>query len=205
MQQAFIPPEFPMRTIHLAAAALLSIAAAGAVLAAAAATPAAPAAGAKSAYDFNMVRIDGKPLPLAAYRGKVLLVVNTASFCGFTPQFEGLQHLQDKYAAKGFTVIGVPSGDFMGQEYDSNGKIKEFCETKFGINFPMAEKAAVTGAKAAPFYQWARTGLRDNNVPKWNFHKFLVGKDGRLIAGYGSRTTPESAEMTKAIEAALKS
>ncbi|QMW22269.1 glutathione peroxidase [Sandaracinobacteroides saxicola] len=167
-------------------------------------TATAQATAPRSAFDFTMTRIDGKPLPLAQYRGKVMLVVNTASFCGFTPQYEGLQKIQTKYAAKGFTVLGVPSGDFMGQEYDDNGKIKEFCETKFGINFPMAEKAVVTGAKAAPFYQWARTQISENNVPKWNFHKFLVGKDGRIIAGFGSRTTPESPEMTKAIEAALK-
>ncbi len=158
-----------------------------------------------SAHDFAMTRIDGKPLPLSQFKGKVMLVVNTASMCGFTPQYEGLQSLQNSYAKKGFTVIGVPSGDFQGQEYGSNAEIKEFCETRFGINFPMTEKSVVKGANAAPFYRWAKAGLAAENEPKWNFHKFLVGKDGKLIAGFGSKVTPESPEMKRAIEAALAS
>ncbi len=167
------------------------------------AQPAAEAAAARSAFDFTMTRIDGKPLPFAQFEGQVMLVVNTASMCGFTPQYDGLQKLQDRYKAKGFTVIGVPSGDFMGQEYDDNGKIKEFCETRFGITFPMTEKAKVKGRNAAPFYQWARANLATNNEPQWNFHKFLVGRDGRLIAGFGSRVEPGSPELTAAIEKAL--
>ncbi|MCG2841684.1 glutathione peroxidase [Sandaracinobacter sp. RS1-74] len=163
-----------------------------------------PPATAGSAHDFTLTRIDGKPLPLDAYKGKVVLLVNTASFCGFTSQYEGLQKLQQSYAAKGFTVIGVPSGDFMSQEYDDNGKIKEFCETKFGITFPMAEKAHVKGANAIPLYRWAKTQLPTENEPKWNFHKFLIGKDGKLIAGYNSKVTPDSAALTAAIEKALK-
>jgi len=162
---------------------------------------AAPKAG--SAYDFTMKRIDGKPMPFNQYKGKVLLVVNTASFCGYTPQYEGLQKIQTAYAPKGFTVIGIPSGDFMGQEYDDNAKIKEFCESKFGINFPLTEKSVVKGADAAPFYRWAKATLPAENEPKWNFHKFLVGKDGKLIAGYNSKVTPDSPEMKRAIEAAL--
>lgn len=199
-----------MRTWALPAVMLGSLTLLGAALVAGAA-PSADAQPAKavkpvaqrSAYDFTMARIDGKPLPFNQFRGKVLLVVNTASFCGFTPQYEGLQKLQTQYAARGFTVLGVPSGDFMGQEYDSNAKIKEFCESKFGINFPLTEKSPVTGAKAAPFYQWARTQLTENNAPKWNFHKFLIGRDGRIIAGFGSKATPQSPEVTRAIEAAL--
>lgn len=162
-----------------------------------------PAPRAASAYEFNMTRIDGKPMPFSQYKGEVMLVVNTASMCGYTPQYEGLQKLQDQYKARGFTVVGVPSGDFMSQEYDDNNKIAEFCETKFGINFPMTEKVHVKGAKAAPFYQWARTQLPANNEPQWNFHKFLVGRDGKLIAGFGSKVTPESPELTTAIERAL--
>ncbi len=158
---------------------------------------------ANTAYDFTMTRIDGKPMPFQQYKGKVLLVVNTASFCGFTPQYEGLQKIQTTYAPKGFTVIGIPSGDFMGQEYDDNAKIKEFCESKFGINFPLTEKSVVKGAQAAPFYRWAKATLPAENEPKWNFHKFLVGKDGKLIAGYNSKVTPDSPEMKRAIEAAL--
>ncbi|WP_448582602.1 glutathione peroxidase [Thermaurantiacus sp.] len=168
-----------------------------------AATPQPSATQARTAFDFTMTRIDGKPLPLAQFRGQVMLVVNTASMCGFTPQYDGLQKLHERYRAKGFTVIGVPSGDFMGQEYEDNAKIKEFCETRFGITFPMTEKAHVKGSRAAPFYQWARATLARNNEPKWNFHKFLVGRDGRLIAGFGSTVEPGSPELAAAIEKAL--
>lgn len=159
---------------------------------------------AKSAHDFTLTRIDGKPLPLADYKGKVVLLVNTASFCGFTPQYDGLQKLQQSYAAKGFTVIGVPSGDFMSQEYDDNAKIKEFCDTKFGITFPMAEKAVVKGPKAIPLYRWAKAQVPTENEPKWNFHKFLIGKDGHVIAGFNSKVEPGSPELQAAIEKALK-
>lgn len=164
----------------------------------------APAVTAKSAHDFTLTRIDGRPMPLSAYRGKVILLVNTASFCGFTPQYEGLQKLQQTLGPKGFTVIGVPSGDFMSQEYDDNGKIKEFCETKFGITFPMAQKAVVKGPNAAPIYRWARATLTRENEPKWNFHKFLIGKDGNLIAGYPSKVTPDAPELQAAIDRAIK-
>jgi glutathione peroxidase len=167
------------------------------------ASPAAKAPSAADIYAFRLVSIDGKPMPFSAYRGKVLLVVNTASMCGFTPQYEGLEHLQQRYAARGFTVIGIPSGDFRNQEYDDNARIKQFCESKFGINFPLAEKSVVTGPQALPFYQWAKASLPVENEPKWNFHKFLVGRDGRLIAGYPSKVTPESPELTGAIEKAL--
>ncbi|MCS6986957.1 MAG: redoxin domain-containing protein [Sphingomonadaceae bacterium] len=165
--------------------------------------PAQAAPKASSVYEFTLTRIDGRPLPLAQFRGQVMLLVNTASHCGFTPQYEGLQKLHDRYRARGFTVIGIPSGDFMGQEFDDNRKIAEFCETKFGITFPLTEKSHVRGAKAIPFYQWARTQLGPAAEPGWNFHKLLVGRDGRLIAGFGSRTEPESAELRAAIEKAL--
>lgn len=170
-----------------------------AALAATLLTAAAP----QSAYDFRMTTIDGKPMPLDQYRGKVMLVVNTASFCGFTPQYEGLQKLQDAYAARGFTVIGVPSGDFKGQEYGKNSEIKQFCESKFGIRFPLTEKSSVVGPNAAPFYKWATSTLGADKAPKWNFHKYLVGRDGRLIAAFGSKVTPEAPELKAAIEAAL--
>lgn len=165
---------------------------------------AAPAPAAKSAYDFKLTRIDGKPMPMSAYKGKVVLLVNTASMCGFTPQYDGLQKLQTTYAPKGFTVIGVPSGDFMSQEYDDNAKIAEFCETKFGITFPMAEKAVVKGPKAIPIYRWAKVQVPTENEPKWNFHKFLIGKDGQVIAGFNSKVTPDSPELQAAIQKALK-
>jgi glutathione peroxidase len=180
------------------------LAAAGMILSARAQTPASVAPAASRAHDFQLTRLDGKPLPLSAYKGKVILLVNTASMCGFTPQYEGLQKLQASYAAKGFTVIGVPSGDFGGQEYDDAKKIKSFCESTFGITFPLAEKASVTGPKAAPIYRWAKASLAAQNEPKWNFHKFLIGKDGKLIAGFPSKVAPDSPEMKAAIERAMK-
>lgn len=164
-------------------------------------TPA--AAQAPNAFDFQLTAIDGKPMPMQAYRGQVVLLVNTASFCGFTPQYEGLQQLQDKYAARGFTVVGVPSGDFKSQEYDDNGKIREFCDAHFGITFPLAQKSVVTGARAIPLYRWVATQITANNQPQWNFHKFLIARDGRVIAGFASATTPQSPELTGAIEQAL--
>jgi glutathione peroxidase len=178
----------------IAAAAL----AAGAMVTLAGAAPVA-----SSAYDFTMKTIDGKPMPFAQYRGKVLLVVNTASFCGFTPQYEGLQKLQDSYKAQGFTVIGVPSGDFGGQEYAKAGEIKTFCESKFGIKFPLTEKSVVSGSGAAPFYRWAAARLGAEKTPQWNFHKYLVSRDGRLIAAFPSDVTPMSVEVTGAVTKAL--
>ncbi|MDT7934812.1 MAG: glutathione peroxidase [Sphingomonadaceae bacterium] len=172
-----------------------------AVAALGAAAAAAPAP--KAATDFTMTAIDGEPMPFAKYKGKVLLVVNTASMCGFTPQYEGLQKLQDTYAPKGFTVIGIPSDNFGGQEYSDNKEIKKFCSSKFGIKFPMTERVDVVGPKAAPFYQWAKANLGEQSAPKWNFHKYLVGRDGKLIAYYPSKVTPQSPELTSAIEKAI--
>lgn len=158
---------------------------------------------AKTAWDFTFRSIDGKPMPLSGYRGEVLLVVNTASMCGFTKQYAGLQALHDKYEAQGFKVVGVPSNDFGGQEPGAAGEIKDFCETNFGITFPMTEKYAVTGDEAHPFYAWARAELGWLNAPKWNFHKYLVGRDGKLVTSFFSQTTPESEKVAKAVEAAL--
>ncbi len=165
---------------------------------------AAPAPAARALQDFQLTRIDGRPLPATATRGKVVLLVNTASFCGFTPQYEGLQKLQTTLGPKGFTVLGVPSGDFGGQEYEKAGEIKEFCESKFGITFPMTEKAVVKGPNAIPLYRWAKASLSSENEPKWNFHKILIGKDGKPIAGFSSKVEPTSPELKAAIEKALK-
>ena len=189
------------RTPLIAAGAAL--AAGAAALSGVFAAPAVAPAGVNTAYDVMMTSIDGKPMPFAAYRGKVLLVVNTASFCGFTPQYEALEKAQNTYKDKGFTVIGVPSGDFMGQEYKSNAEIKQFCESKFGINFPLSEKSVVTGSKATPFFAWAAATMGKDHVPKWNFHKYLVGRDGRIVADFGSKITPDAPEVTAAIEKAL--
>ena len=177
--------------------------AAAATVAAVGSAAEAPAPLAASAYEFNMTTIDGKPMPFAQYKGKVLLVVNTASFCGYTPQYEGLEKLHETYRDKGFTVIGIPSADFGGQEYGKNTEIKEFCESKFGIRFPMSEKNVVSGREAAPFYRWAAAVLGPDKTPKWNFHKYLVGRDGKLIAAFGSKATPMSPEVTAAVAAAV--
>ena len=157
----------------------------------------------RSAWDFNLVAIDGAPLPMAKFKGQVVLLVNTASMCGFTPQYEGLQKVQDSYAKRGFTVVGVPSGNFKGQEYGSNGEIAAFCKSK-AVKFPLAEKSDVVGPQALPIYRWAAAKLGQQNTPKWNFHKYLIGRDGRLIAAFGTRTAPTDPKVTSAIEDALK-
>lgn len=154
-------------------------------------------------YDYTLTAIDGTPMPLSRYRGKVILLVNTASFCGFTPQYEGLQKLQTTYGPRGFTVIGVPSGNFLGQEYGSNKEISTFCQTKFGIRFPLAEKSDVIGPKAIPVYKWAAAELGMTNIPKWNFHKYLIGRDGKLITAFGTKVNPMDVKVTTAVGAAL--
>jgi len=159
--------------------------------------------GAKTAWDFTFTSIDGKPMPLSDFRGKVLLVVNTASFCGFTKQYEALQKLNAKYEAHGFNVIGVPSNDFGAQEPKSAGEIKEFCEGMFGVTFPLTEKYVVSGDEAHPFYKWARDELGWINAPKWNFHKYLIGRDGKLVTAYFSSTSPDADRLVKAVEAEI--
>lgn len=160
--------------------------------------PAADAAG--SAYDFSFKSIDGKPMSLADWRGKALLVVNTASFCGFTKQYAGLQELWFKYEAKGLVVVGVPSNDFGGQEPNAEGEIKKFCQGAFGVTFPLTEKEAVTGNDAHPFYKWVTAQA---GAPAWNFHKYLIGRDGRLVRAFSSQVTPQSADLTGWIDKAL--
>jgi glutathione peroxidase len=158
----------------------------------------------KNAYDFSFEKIAGGELPLSAYKGKVLLIVNTASLCGFTPQYEGLEKLYENYKDKGLVVIAVPSNDFGGQEPETNANIKTFCEVKFAITFPLAAKVDVVGENAHPFYKWAAEILGFGSKPKWNFHKYLVGRDGNLIDFYNSTTTPQSANLIQAIEKALE-
>lgn len=136
-----------------------------------------------------------------AYGGQVLLVVNTASKCGFTPQFEALEKLHAKYRGKGFAVLGFPSGDFREQEFEDEKQIQEFCTLTYGVKFPMFQKTSVVGAKANPFH--AQLARASGEAPKWNFHKYLVGRDGRLVASWGSRTKPDDAEIVAAIEKAL--
>lgn len=156
-----------------------------------------------SAYDFSFTSIGGDPLPLAQYEGKALLVVNTASLCGFTSQYAGLQQLWETYRERGLVVLGVPSNDFGGQEPQTEARIKEFCEVNFGIDFPLTAKVHVSGEDAHPFYRWASAELGDGARPRWNFHKYLVGPDGRLVDWFSTITGPSSDRIRKAIEANL--
>lgn len=156
-----------------------------------------------SAFDLGFTSIDGQPMPLDAYQGKVLLVVNVASYCGLTPQYEGLEALSKQYRDQGLVVIGVPANDFGAQEPGTEVEILTFCTTKFAIDFPMTAKEPVVGPAAHPFYQWVVAELGADAAPKWNFHKYLVGRDGK-VASFGSRTTPDAPELVGAIEAALR-
>ena len=142
-------------------------------------------------------------MALADWRGKVLLVVNTASFCGFTKQYAGLQSLWSKYESKGLVVVGVPSNDFGGQEPKAEGEIKKFCEGAFGITFPLTDKQSVTGPNAHPFFKWAAASAGEGGAPAWNFHKYLIGKDGRLLRSFSSRMSPESDDLIREIDNAL--
>ena len=164
------------------------------------------AASDKTAHDFSFTSIAGKPLGLAAFTGKVVLIVNTASKCGFTPQYDGLEALYKKYHDKGFEVLGVPSNDFGGQESGTEAEIVKFCQTTYDITFPMTSKAVVSGKEAHPFYQWAKAQKKGGlifSTPRWNFHKYLIGKDGALLGSYSSATKPDDADLAKEIEAAL--
>ncbi len=156
-----------------------------------------------SAYDFSFKTIDGEPMPLDQYRGKVMLVVNTASFCGLTPQYEGLEAVYREFGGKGLVVIGVPANNFGEQEPGSNSEIKKFCTTKFAVDFPMAAKEDVIGAGAHPFYKWVAGELGEGAAPKWNFHKYLIGKDGQIAGVFPSQIAPQAHELTQAIETAL--
>jgi glutathione peroxidase len=156
-----------------------------------------------SVLNFTMDSLDGKPVNLAKYQGNVVLIVNVASACGYTPQYEGLQALHKKYAARGLRVLGFPSNDFGAQEPGSNSEIAEFCKKNYGVEFDMFSKITVLGRNQAPLYKTLTStpGLSGNI--DWNFEKFLVGRDGQVIGRYKSAVEPLSAEMTRAIETAL--
>lgn len=165
-------------------------------------TPKTAEAEARTMHAFTVEGLDGKPRDLAAWKGKVALVVNTASECGYTKQYEGLQKLQETYASRGFDVLGFPCNDFGGQEPGTAQEIEQFCSTKFHVTFPLFAKVAVKdGPTQAPLYTWLSRS--SGKLPGWNFGKYLVGKDGKVIAFWPSGTTPESAEVTGAIEKAL--
>jgi glutathione peroxidase len=157
-----------------------------------------------SVYDFEALSIEGKPAHLSSQRGKVLPIVNTASACGFTPQFAGLEKLWDSYKDKGLVVVGFPSNEFGGQDPGSDSEIASFCQLNYGVSFPMMSKVKVNGAEAHPLWKWLTAeapGILGTKGIKWNFTKFLVGKDGQVIKRYAPNDTPES--ITQDIEAAL--
>jgi len=154
----------------------------------------------KLAWEFSFPSIEGGTLDFRAFSGRALLVVNTASFCGYTYQYEGLRKLHDARSADGLTVIGVPSQDF-NQESPDNKTVKTFCETQFGIDFPLAGVSHVKGASAAPFYAWVREAA--SWEPNWNFNKVLIGRDGKIAGTFGSGDEPDGAKLRSAIDAVL--
>jgi glutathione peroxidase len=157
-----------------------------------------------TAYDFTFRSIDGQPLPLSKFKGKAVLIVNVASQCGLTPQYSGLEELWRAKRDRGLVVLGVPANDFGAQEPGTENQIKTFCETRFGIDFPMTAKEHVVGGAAHPFYKWIVAQFGADAAPKWNFHKYLIAKDGSVVGTFGSRTEPNDATMGKAIDEALK-
>jgi glutathione peroxidase len=152
---------------------------------------------AESIYDFEALSIDGKPAHLSTQRGKVLLIVNTASACGFTPQFGGLEALWQRYRDRGLVVVGFPSNEFGGQDPGADGEIAAFCQLNYGVSFPMMAKVKVNGSTAHPAWKWLKAqapGLLGTEAVKWNFTKFLVGRDGQVRKRYAPNDTPESLE-----------
>ncbi|WP_298626563.1 glutathione peroxidase [uncultured Legionella sp.] len=157
-----------------------------------------------NAYDFSFNTLTGHgPLPLASFLGKVLIIVNTASKCGFTPQYALLEKLYEQYKDKGLVILGVPSNDFANQESGTAEEIEQFCQLNYGVSFPMAAKEIVSGKNAHPFYLWARKKLGFGTAPKWNFHKYLVNRQGELINYFYTTTSPDAPRFVKAIEKAL--
>ena len=151
-------------------------------------------------YSFNRLQT-GKPESLCQYRGKVVLIVNTASYCGYTHQYEGLEALYRKYKSRGLVVVGFPSNDFGDQEPGSNKEIAEFCRLTYGVEFPMFEKSSVTSIKTNPLY--AELLARTGQSPKWNFHKYLVDRDGKQVTSFGTRVEPDNGDLIGAVERML--
>ena len=158
----------------------------------------------KLAYDFKFNDLDGSPLSLSEYKGKIIVAVNVASQCGFTKQYEDMQNIWEKYQSKGLIMLGIPSNDFGKQEPGSSKEIKNFCEAKFGITFPMTEKVSVKGPDAHPFYLWAKDNYGKSAIPKWNFHKIIIDKSGKIADTFSSMTNPSSNKFVKTIESLIK-
>ena len=158
----------------------------------------------QSVYDFTMKTIDGKEQPLSAYKGRTLLVVNVASKCGFTPQYKGLEALYEKYKGRGLLVLGFPANDFGWQEPGTDAEIQTFCSATYNVTFPMFSKISVKGDKIHPLYKYLTESSQPAGAISWNFNKFLIGPDGRVVGRWGSRTAPEDAELTKKVEETLR-
>ncbi|KTC74284.1 glutathione peroxidase [Legionella birminghamensis] len=158
-----------------------------------------------NAYHFSFQKLaGGQPLPLDTYKGKVLIIVNTASKCGFTPQYAGLEKLYQQYKDRGLVILGVPSNDFGKQEPGTAEEIGEFCQVNYGVTFPMTQKEVVSGKQAHPFYLWAYKELGFGSAPKWNFHKYLINRKGELVTYFFSTTSPDSSRFIKAVERELE-
>jgi len=160
----------------------------------------------KSVYDFTMNSIDGKPTPLGDYKGKVVLLVNVASRCGFTPQYSALESIYEKYKGRGFVIVGIPANNFGSQEPGTNAEIKTFCSTKYNVTFPMMAKVSVKGTDITPLYQYLTDKTANPQTGgeiQWNFTKFLIGPDGKTVARFEPDVTPNDAKVTGAIEKAL--
>ena len=158
---------------------------------------------AEDAYRFEFTSIDGDKLPLEAWRGRPMLVVNTASYCGYTPQYSDLEALWRRYRDRGLVVLGVPSNDFGRQEPGTEAEIKQFCATNYAVEFPLAAKCRVIGGKAHPFYRWIAEELGEAGTPRWNFHKYLIGPDGQLVGTWPSQVGPTDNRITNEIERLL--
>ncbi len=158
----------------------------------------------KSAFDFTFKSLQGKPMPLKKYKGHPLLIVNTASKCGFTPQYAGLEAVWQKHKAEGLIVLGVPSNDFANQEPGGSKEIAEFCEINFGVDFPLTEKVHVRGADAHPLFDWIGAEGGFLARPRWNFYKYLFDRDGRLQTWFASVTSPGSSKFEAAVKKLVK-
>jgi glutathione peroxidase len=161
----------------------------------------------KTIYDFTLNSIDGQATPLSSFKGKIVLLVNVASRCGYTPQYTALESIYEKYKSRGFVIVGIPANNFGGQEPGSNEEIKTFCTAKYHVTFPMMAKVSVKGSDITPLYQFLtdKTAHPDTGGEiGWNFTKFLVGPDGKVLARFDSKVEPDSAQLTSAIEKALK-
>lgn len=164
--------------------------------------------GEKSIFDFTLNTIDGQPAPLVGYKGKVVMLVNVASRCGYTPQYTALESIYEKYKDKGFVILGIPANNFGAQEPGTNQEIKTFCSSKYNVTFPMMSKVSVKGGDKTPLYQFLTdktASPKTGGEIQWNFTKFLVGPDGQIIARFEPAVTPDSPEITAAIEKALAS